>query len=90
MTLVIFNKPCVAFGHLNQYENSASWRPGPLLIGKTQNISEIIVYNLSQQKSVFVDVTLKSSMTYNRIMSIDYLRLFRLQNGIVVFIVWLL
>ena len=31
---------------------------------KTQNVSEIIVYNLSQQKRFFVDVTLKFSMAH--------------------------
>ena len=42
--------------------NSDSWWPDILSIEKTQNVSEIIVYNLYQQKQFFVDVTLKSSM----------------------------
>ena len=42
--------------------NSESWWPDVLSIEKTQNVSEIIVYNLSQQKRFFVDVTLKLSM----------------------------
>ena len=40
-----------------------------LSIGKTQNVSEIIVYNLSQQKRFFVDVTLKSSMAHYSLMT---------------------
>ena len=42
--------------------NSDSWWSDVVSIGKTQNVLEIIVYNLYQQKRFFVDVTLKSSM----------------------------
>ena len=71
-TFVIFNKTCIASGHLNQYENSDSWWPDVVSIGKTQNVSEIIVYNLYQQKRFFVDVTLKSSMVHYRLMTLGY------------------
>ena len=43
---------------------------------KTQNVSEIIVYNLSQQKRFFVDVTLKSSMAHYRLMTFGYFATF--------------
>ena len=39
---------------------------------KTQNVSEIIVYSLYQQKRFFVDVALKSSMAYYRLMTVGY------------------
>ena len=35
-------------------------------------VFEIIVYNLSQQKRVFVDVTLNSSMAHYRLIMFDY------------------
>ena len=77
MTLVIFNKMCIASRPLNQYENKQySWWPDVLSIGKTQNVSEIIVYNLSQQKRFFVDVTLKSSMAYYKLMTFGYFATF--------------
>ena len=64
--------------------NSDSWS-----IEKTQNVSEIIAYNLSQQKRFFVDVTLKSSMAHYRSMTfVVFLRHFRLQNGILTAIWW--
>ena len=47
--------------------NSDSWWPDVLSIGKTQNVLEMIVYNLSQQKRFFADVTLKSSMAHYRL-----------------------
>ena len=48
MTLVIFNKTCIASGHSNQYENNSdSWWPDALSVGKSQSVSEIIVYNLA-------------------------------------------
>ena len=47
-----------------------------LSIGKTQNVSEIIVYNPFQQKHFFVDVTLKSSMAHYRLMMFGYFATF--------------
>ena len=47
-----------------------------LSVGKTQNVSEIIVYDLSQQKRFFVDVSLKSSMTHYRLLTFDYFATF--------------
>ena len=52
--------------------NSDSRWQDVLSIGKTQNVSEIIVYNLSQQKRFFVDVTLKSSMAHYKLMTSGY------------------
>ena len=46
--------------------NSDSWWPDVLSIGKTQNILEIIVYNLSKQERFFIDVMLKSSMALQK------------------------
>ena len=70
MTLVIFNKTCVASGiWINMKTNSDSWWPDVLSIGKTQTVSEIIVYNLYQQKRFLVDVTLKSSMAHYSLMT---------------------
>ena len=43
--------------------------PDVLSIEKTQNVSESIVYNLSQQKRFFVDVTVKSSIALYRLMT---------------------
>ena len=60
--------------------NKGSWWPDVLSIEKkkkkTQNVSEIIVYNLSQQKRFFVDVTLKSSMAHYRLMTFGYFATF--------------
>ena len=42
----------------------------------TQNVSEIIVYNLSKQKRFFVDVMLKSSMAHYRLMTFGYFATF--------------
>ena len=58
--------------------NSESWWPDVLSIEKTQNVSEIIVFNLSQQKRFFVDVTQNSSMAHYRLIC----AFLRLQNGI--------
>ena len=57
---------------------------------KTQKVSEIIVYNPSQQKRFFVDVTLKSSIAHYKLkkMTTIILRPFRLQNGILTAIWW--
>ena len=43
---------------------------------KIQNISEIIVYILSQQKRFFVDVCFKSSMVHFRLMTFGYFATF--------------
>ena len=43
---------------------------------KTQNVSEIFVYNLSQHKRFFVDVMLKSSMAHYRLMAFGYFAIF--------------
>ena len=42
----------------------------------TQNVSEIIAYNLLQHKRFFVDVTLKSSMAHYMLMTFDYFAIF--------------
>ena len=61
LTLVIFNKTCIASIWINMKTN-----------GKTQNVSEIVVYNLSQQKRFFVNVTLKFSMAHYRLIRFGY------------------
>ena len=45
-------------------------------MGKTQNVSEIIVYNLYQQKRFYVDVTLNSSKAHYRLMTFGYFATF--------------
>ena len=52
--------------------NRDKYWPDVLPIGKTGNVPEIIVYNLSLQKRFFVDVTLKSSVAHCRLMTFDY------------------
>ena len=56
--------------------NSDNWWPDVLSIGKTQNVSKIIVYNLYKQKRFFVDVTLKSSMAHYRLTTFGYFATF--------------
>ena len=68
--------------------NSDSWWQNVLSIGKTQNVSAIIVYNLYQQKRFFVDVTLKSSMAHYRLMTLGYFATFSSLNGILT-VIWL-
>ena len=68
MTLVIVNKTCIAPGHLNSYAKQT--------VVENKMYSEIIVYNLSQQKRFFVDVTLKSSMAHYRLLTFDYFATF--------------
>ena len=55
---------------------------------KKKTVQESIVYNLSQQKRFFVDVTLKSSMTHYRLTTFGYLRHFPLQNSVLTAIWW--
>ena len=47
-----------------------------LSIGKTQNISEIIGYNLSQEMLFFFDIRLKFSTAHYRLMMFDYFAIF--------------
>ena len=68
MTLVIFNKSCIASGHVNQYEQTVTVN-GQTSYQSVKHISELFVYNLSQQKRFFVNVTLISSMAHYRLMT---------------------
>ena len=47
-----------------------------LINRKKKKVSEIIAYNLYQQKCFFVDVTLKSSMAHYRLMTFGYFAIF--------------
>ena len=78
-TLVIFNKTWIASVHLTQYVKKTVIVDGQTsyqLEKKTQNVSEIIVYNLYQQNRVFVDVALKSSTAHYRLTTFGYFATF--------------
>ena len=70
LTLVIFNKT------YSIWTFESVWIQTVIVDGqtsypseKTQNVLEIFVYNCSQQKRFFADVTLKSSMAHYRLMA---------------------